>query len=285
VVENGPVRATIRVTRDYLKPGEKKDDPTPEYPNTFFTQDISLYDGIDRIDFVTNVDWWEEKTMLKVAFPLSVSDTVATYEIPYGTITRSTQWRTSWDSAKVEVPASRWADLSQSEYGVSLLNTSKYGYDIKESTMRLSLLRSPKWPDPTADRGKHSIAYSLYPHQGRWQQANTHRRGYEYNTPLIAVLADPHKGKLPPSQSFISLKPENLVLTTVKTAEDSDAWVLQWYDVKGIDTEAILSLPKTPKKVVMSNFIEGDGSPVAFQKNTVNVKTKKHSVVTVKVYY
>ncbi|MBI1808201.1 MAG: hypothetical protein HYR76_14270, partial [Ignavibacteria bacterium] len=285
IVERGPVRATLRITRDYLKPGVKKDDPTPEYPSSFFTQDISLYDNLDRIDFRTDVDWWEDKTMIKVAFPLTISDTVATYEIPFGTIQRSTQWRNSWDSAKVEVPAQRWADLSQNGYGVSLLTKSKYGYDIKGNIMRLSLLRSPQWPDPTADRGKHSIEYVLYPHAGTWKEASTVHRGYEYNNPLIATVSGRHTGTLPPSKSFIQLAPSNLILTTFKKAEDSDEWIVQWYDAGGKDSEAMLTLPKAPNKVLTSNFLEENGAPLAPEGNTVKVLTKKHSVVTIKVFY
>ncbi len=197
VVESGPLRVVLRLSRDYLKPGTKKDFPTEDFPSSFFTQDIILYDGVDRIDFKTDVDWWEDKTFLKVAFPVSVSDTVATYEIPYGTIQRSTQLRDSWERAKVEVPARSWADLSQADYGVSLLNNSKYGYDIKGNVIRLSLLRSPKSPDPTADRGKHSIEFALYPHKGTWRDAKTVRKGYEFNNPLIAVMTDVHKGVRP----------------------------------------------------------------------------------------
>jgi len=285
VVEYGPVRATLRITSDYLKPGVKKEAPTQDYPSTFFTQDISLYDGIDYIDFKTDVDWWEEKTMLKVAFPVSVNNTVATYEIPYGTIQRSTQWRDSWDSAKVEVPTQRWADLSQNDFGVSLLNTSKYGYDIKGNVMRLSLLRSPKWPDPTADRGKHSIRYALYPHSKSWQQSSTTQRGYEYNNPMIAIMSDKHKGKLPSSNSLVKLEPANLVLTTIKKAEDDNAWIFQWYDAKGEESDATLTLPQIPKKVFTSNFLEQDGSAVSFEKNVVKMKTKKNSAVTIKVNF
>ena len=285
VVEYGPVRATLRITSDYLKPGVKKEAPTQDYPSTFFTQDISLYDGIDYIDFKTDVDWWEEKTMLKVAFPVSVNNTVATYEIPYGTIQRSTQWRDSWDSAKVEVPTQRWADLSQNDFGVSLLNTSKYGYDIKGNVMRLSLLRSPKWPDPTADRGKHSIRYALYPHSKSWQQSSTTQRGYEYNNPMIAIMSDKHKGKLPSSNSLVKLEPANLVLTTIKKAEDDNAWIFQWYDAKGEESDATLTLPQIPKKVFTSNFLEQDGSAVSFEKNVVKMKTKKNGTVTIKVNF
>jgi alpha-mannosidase len=223
--------------------------------------------------------------MLKVAFPVNVSDSVATYEIPYGRIQRSTQMRNSFEKAKVEVPAQRWADLSQNDYGVSLLNRAQYGYDIKGNVMRLSLLRSPKWPDPTADRGKHTIEYALYPHAQNWREANTVRRGYEYNNPLLAVLGEAHKGTLPDTKSFVQLTPGNLVLTTIKKAEDSAAWIFQWYDAKGEEVQAMLTLPETPKQVVMSNFLEEDGMPVGFDQKVVQVKTRKNAVVTVKVYF
>jgi alpha-mannosidase len=285
LIEQGPVRTVVRVTRDYLKPGTKKDFPTEDFPSTFFTQDIILYSGIDRIDFKMDIDWWEEKTMLKVAFPLTVRDTVATYEIPYGTIQRTTQWRNIWDSAKVEVPASRWADLSDDSYGVSLLNKSKYGYDVKGNTIRLSLLRSPKWPDPNADRGKHSIEYSLFPHTGKVMQSQTVQRGYEYNEPLIAMLTTSHKGKLPATHSFVQIEPSNLVLTSIKKAEDTDAWVMQWYDAKGEGCEAVLTLPSQPKNVLKTNFMEEDGIEIPFVKNVVKMRTERNSVMTIKVFF
>jgi alpha-mannosidase len=284
VVEHGPVRTIVRLQRDYLKPGVKKDFPTEDFPSSFFTQDIVLYNGLDRIDFTTDADWWEDHTMVKVAFPLAFADTVATYEAPYGTIRRSTQMRNSIEQAQVEVPAARWADVSTDDYGVSLINGAKYGYDIKGNTMRLSLLRSPKYPDPTADRGKHVISYSLYPHSGRWQSAATHQRGYEFNTPLLTVMTDAHKGKLPATESFLSITPSNLVLTSVKKAEEGNAWVLQWYDVKGVSSSAVVSLPFLPSRALKSNFIEEDGAPIEVKGNTITVPTIAHGIVTVKVY-
>jgi alpha-mannosidase len=285
VVENGPVRTVVRVTRDYLKPGTKKDFPTEDFPSSFFTQDIVLYDDIDRVDFKTDVDWWEDKTMLKVAFPHTLHDTVATFEVPYGTITRSTQSRDTWEQAKVEVPAQRWADLTDGKYGVSILNRSKYGYDIKSNIIRLSLLRSPKWPDPTADRGKHSIEYALLPHDGPVLESNVTHQGYEYNNPLIGVITTPHKGALPPAFSFVHLEPSNLILTEVKKAEGSDSWIIQWYDAGGKGGDAVLTLPKTPAGVSMANFMEEPGASVPFSKNVVKVRTKPHSVVTVKINF
>jgi len=222
---------------------------------------------------------------IRAGFPVSVADTAASYEIPYGSIRRSTLWRDSYDSAKVEVSAQRWADLSGDDYGVSLLNRSKYGYDIKGGTIRLSLLRSPVWPDPTADRGKHTIEYALYPHAGRWQTARTVRRGYEYNAPLLVTVMDPRTGTLPASNSFVRLEPRNLVLATIKKAEDSGAWVVQWYDSEGIGAEAVLTLPAAPKKVVNSDFLENDLGAIAHDGKIVRVPTRPGSIRTIKVYF
>jgi alpha-mannosidase len=285
IVEQGPVRTVLRIEHTYLKPGTKKEFPTEDFPSSFFTQDVILYNGLDRIDFQTDADWWEEKTMLKVAFPLSVQDTVATYEIPYGTITRSTQLRNSWETAKREVPALRWADVSANGSGVTLLNSAKYGHDIKGNVVRLSLLRSPKWPDPMADRGKHSITYALQPHTGTWRDAGSVLKGYEFNTPLLAVFTDVHDGTLQPQQSFVRLTPSNLVLTTMKRAEDSDAWVIQWYESSGRNSTAEIELPMTPRKAVLTNFLEEPGAPATINGNTIRVTTPHNSVQTVLVTF
>ena len=285
IIEQGPLRVVLRLHRTYLKPGVKKEFPTQDFPSSFFTQDIILYKNSDKIDFRTDVDWWESHTMVKLAFPLTVQDTVATYEIPFGTIKRSTQMRDSWEKAKVEVPALRWVDLSQNDYGVSLIENSKYGFDIKGSMMRMSLLRSPKWPDPTADMGKHSTEYALYPHRGRWQQASTVQRAYEFNNRLVVVATAPHKGKLVDSYSFVQIEPSNLILRSIKKCEDENAWMFQWYDIAGKASEAILKLPQKPTKAVISNFLEGDGPAATIQNNEVHTKTKEHGVVSLKVYF
>lgn len=285
IIETGPVRATLRLYRDYLKPGTKKDFPTEDFPSSFFSQDITLYNGIDRIDFTTDVDWWEDKTMLKVAFPLTVQDTVATYEIPFGTIQRSTQLRDSWEKAKVEVPALTWADVSSQDYGVSLLNDSKYGYDIKGNTIRLSLLRSPKWPDPTADRGKHTIRYALYPHTGTWKEAMTVCRGHEFNNPLIAVVVDPKKGALPMRYSFVSISPSQQILSTIKKAEDSDEWIVQWYDAGGTDCRTALTFPRRLKSATTTNILEQDIDEVAVQGNRAVVPTHGRSMGSLKIRF
>ncbi len=291
ILENGPVRVVLRVTRDFRMPGEIGVYPTDDFPTSFFKQDIILYKGIDRVVFRTGVDWWETHAMLKVAFSVNVKDSLATYEIPYGTITRATIPKDSWERAKWEVPAQRWADVSEEGdkpdegFGVSLLNNSKYGYDIKGSVMRLSLLRSPVWPDPTADRGSHKIEYAIYSHAGSWNSGGTERQGYDFNYPLIAFEGTRHSGSLPLSHSFFKLSPSNLILTVVKQSEDLNGWVLEWYNASGLDSHAELTLPRDPRKVVESNFLEQDGGTVHFQGNQIFLDTGKNSIKTIKVYF
>ncbi len=292
VVEKGPVRVVLRVYRDFRKPGDIGAFPTDNFPTSFFKQDIILYNGVDRVDFSTDADWWETHVMLKVAFPVNVKDSLATYEIPYGSIVRATIPSNSWEKAKWEVPAERWADMSTEqsgthspEFGVSLINNSKYGYDIKGSMMRLSLLRSPVWPDPTADRGEHVMKYAIYSHAGNWKEGGTVEQGYDFNYPLIATIGTRHSGNLPLSYSFFKLSPSNLVLTIAKVAENSKAWVLQWYDADGKDSKADLTLPQKPKRVVESNFLEEDGASVPFSGRHVFLDTKNSSVKTIKVYF
>jgi alpha-mannosidase len=223
--------------------------------------------------------------MLKVAFPLAIEQNVATFEIPYGTIQRSTVPANSMEEAKFEVPALRWADLSDTDYGVSFLNASKYGYDAEGNVLRLSLLRSPRWPDPTADRGSHSIRYSLYPHAGGWQEAGTVQRGYELNAPLLATLAARQDGKLPLRHSFVELSPAPLILTSIKMAEESNSWILQWYNTQDAPVQATLQLPHRPTRVYISDFLEKEITPLTVDGTAVVLETEPHAVVTLKAYF
>ena len=284
LIEDGPVRKILRCYRDYLKPGVVKEFPTEDFPNSFFVQDIILYNGIDRIDFKTDVEWWEDKTMLKVSFPLNVYDTLATYEIPFGMIKRSTTLKSQIDKGKWEVNAQKWADLSDDNFGIALLNKSKYGYDTKGNVLRLSLLRSPKWPDPTADRGNHSFEYSIYPHQKRVEESKTVHKGYEFNYPLLYVIEDIHEGSLPVKNSFIQIIPENVILTSIKKAEENPReLIFTIYESTGKDSECNLILPFTPSKVYESNFLEENQKEILFEKNSVKFRLRKNSIKVLKV--
>src|SRR5699024_10112953 len=125
------------------------------YKKSTISQNMILYANNPRIDFETFINWHEKNQLLTIAFPVYVRSTDATYDIQFGNVKRPTHWNTSWDYARFESVGHQWADLSERGYGVSLLNDCKYGYDIKDNTMRLSLLKSSTFPDYEQDQGEH----------------------------------------------------------------------------------------------------------------------------------
>ncbi|HEX8812907.1 MAG TPA: glycoside hydrolase family 38 C-terminal domain-containing protein, partial [Terracidiphilus sp.] len=195
-----------------------------------FVQTITLGAMSDIVDVENDFDWHEAHVLLKASFPVAATSDFATFEIPFGQIDRPTTRNNSWEKAQFEVPAMRWADLGDGKHGLSILNRDKYGYDAVGNQLRITLLRSPKWPDPEADMGHQHFHYAIYPHEGTWKDALTVRRGWEYDYPLQAVVTTAHAGSLPASQSFASASPENVVLTAVKKAEDANGLIFRVYE-------------------------------------------------------
>ena len=271
VVENGPLRAVIRVKK--------------HFQNSTFVQDITMYAGVPRVDVKMQADWHEKHILLKVAFPLSAHNDKATFEIPYGSIERPTTRNTPAEQAKFEVPAQRWADLSDSKHGFSLLNDSKYGYDVRGNVLRLSLLRSPEWPDPHADEGHHEFTYSLYPHAGSWRDAQTVRRGYELNYRLIAIRSDKHEGTLPAEHSFVGVEPDNVVLTAIKKSEDDDSLVLRFYEWAGKEADVKLQIPAGAKSASDTDLMERSIAELGVHNDVVTVHTKPYEIKTVKIRF
>ena len=250
LIESSPVRAVLRTVR--------------RYHQSHITQDLTIYNDIDRIDFITQVDWHEEHRMLKAAFSVDVLSPFATYEIAFGSIKRPTHWNTSLDMAKYEVSAHKWADLSEGGAGVAILNDCKYGYDIKDNVMRITLLRSPTSPDPHCDKGHHSFTYSLVPHQGDWVQAHIAHKGYELNVPLTAYYsAGTGNGVLPQAMSFASCSAENVFIDTVKLAEDGEGLILRVYEAYGVRCPSVsitLAFPVT--SVTECNLMEDNEADI-----------------------
>jgi alpha-mannosidase len=273
LVENTPLRAVVRVEKHTA--------------NSKFVQDITIYAGVPRLDVKMTADWNEKHVLLKVAFPVSVTSDKATFEIPYGSIERPTTRRTPEEQAKFEVPALRWADLSDAKHGLSLLNDSKYGYDAKDNVLRLSLLRAPTWPDPHADEGRHEFTYSLYPHGGTWKEAMTVRQGYELNYPLLAKTMQAHAGPLPTQQSFVSTTADNVIITAVKQAEDDDSLIIRFYEWAGKSGNVGIRLPRTAKAAYDVNLMEKSEQPLTLSSggSEVTVPTKPYEIRTVRVEF
>ena len=269
--ESGPLRAVIRIKK--------------HFQNSIFIQDVTLYPGSPRVDVNMQVEWHEKHILLKVAFPVSAHSDKATYEIPYGTVERPTTRNTPAEKAQFEVPAMRWADISNDKHGFSLLNNCKYGYDAKGNVLRLSLLRSPEWPDPHADEGHHEFTYSLYPHAGSWREALTERQGYELNYKLLAMQTEKHEGTLPPEHAFVVVKAENVILTAMKKAEDDDSMILRFYEWAGRDSDVKIQLPSGLKSAEDTDLMERPISSLPLQAGSVTVHTKPYEIKTVKVRF
>jgi len=259
------------------------------WQNSKFVQTIRL-EG-DQIDIDNEIDWHESHVLLKAAFPLAVMSDFATYEIPYGTIDRPTTRNNSWEKAQFEVPAMRWADLSGpgpdgKVHGLSVLNQNKYGYDAAGNVLRLTLLRSPKWPDAEADMGHHHFHYALYPHAGTWKEALTVRKGWEYNYPLTAVVTTAHPGSLPAEHSFASVAPENVVLTAVKKAEDANGLIFRVYEWAGKDSIAEFHVPPGATGATVTNLMETpEGAPLAVTGDVVKAPIHPYEILTIRVDY
>ena len=216
-----------------------------KFRNSTFIQEIKLtaFEAFVTVD--NQVDWQEEYVLVKVAFPVNWESTYATYEIPMGTIQRSTLGETSQTKAKWEVPAQYWADISSenssNNFGLAILNDSKYGYDAKPDCLRLTLLRSPNWPCPNSDRGNHEFTYRLVPHQGDWREANIVQLAHELNNPIIlhnSPIFDIHpKIESNIRQSFLQITARNIILSAFKRSQDQTGWIMRFYEAHGKTTE------------------------------------------------
>ena len=271
LVESGPLRAVIQIKN--------------HFQSSTFVRDITLYAGVPRVDVKMTAEWHEKHILLKVAFPVSAHSDKAAFEIPFGSVERPTTRNTPAEQAQFEVPAQRWADISDAKHGFSLLNDCKYGYDAKGNVLRLSLLRSPDWPDPHADEGHHEFTYSLYPHGGGWKDALTIRRGYELNYKLLSRTVEKHPGALAPEHSFLRAQPDNVIVTSVKKAEDEDALVLRFYEWAGKEGEVVLQLPPGAESAVETDLMEKPMGSVSVHSPGVSLHTKPYEIKTIKVQF
>lgn len=271
VADEGPVSASVNMTRKFGKSQIK--------------QKMVIYSDIPRIDFQTWVDWHEKEKVLKASFPVDVNTDKARYEIQFGNVERPTHTNTSWDFARFEVCAHKWADISEEGFGMSLMNDCKYGHHTKGNVMRLSLLRSPKHPDEEADMGEHVFTYSIMPHAGDYVQSETVRRAYELNVqmPTMVLGNKPQKGSLPQEKSFISIDADNVILDTVKKAEKEDATILRFYECHNKRAEVTVTLEMPFKKVFECDLMEKNISEVKSDNGKFTFKMKPFEIKTFKL--
>lgn len=252
------------------------------FMHSTITQKIWLYDDIARIDFDTDMDWHESHLVLKTAFPVDVLSDKATYEIQFGAVERPTHMNTSWDAAKFEVCAHKYADLSEYGYGVSLLNDCKYGHDIHDGVMRLTLVKCGTYPDPTADQGAHTFTYSLYPHAGDYRAAGTVQQAYLLNNPLIAQKLPKQSGILPESASLIMVDCENVLAETVKKAETGNAVIVRLYEAYHQRADVTVRAGFDFKRVSVCDLLENEESTLENDGRSITLSMKPYEIVTLR---
>ncbi|MBQ6164378.1 MAG: alpha-mannosidase [Clostridia bacterium] len=249
LLENGPVRAVFEITR--------------KFKNSHVKQLLIFYNHDERVDVRSEIDWNERSTIVKAEFPLDVNAEKATYDIQFGNIERPTHSNTVADFAKFEASAHKWADMSDNGFGVSILNDCKYGYNIKDGRIRLSLLRSQNQPQDGQDLGyTHFFTYAIYPHAGPVASSDVVLQGYDLNVPAECVVGK-GGGKLPAALSLISCNRDNIVIETVKKAEDSDALIVRAYETWNMRArDCIFSTDLQFEEVGECDMMEENETPV-----------------------
>jgi alpha-mannosidase len=252
-----------------------------------FTLDISLTAGSPRVDFTLNTNWLERGgpdigvPTLKVAFPLALSEPVARYECPNGSVERPIDGR--------EVPAQKWADITGSQGGVTLVNESKYGFSASGDTLSMSILRSSYDPDPLPELGKHTVKFGLVVHDGAWTAGDATRAGYAFNMPLNVVNTDDHEGDLPMAQGYAELLTPSVMLSGLKRAEVGEALIVRLYEMEGTAITArlrlhpVLAAPDAP--AVQTDVLEQPlaANSASMDGGVLSVDVPPFGMVTVKI--
>lgn len=264
LIECGAVRAVIRF--EYA------------YRSSSFRQDVVFYADSRRIDFVTEADWHEDHRLLKAAFPVDLRATKATYDIQFGHVERPTHFNTSWDYARFEVVAHKWADVSEEDYGVSLLNDCKYGHSVLNNVMRITLLKSGKYPDTEADMGRHAFTYALLPHAGRVAAGDTIEESVKLNLPVRVA-----PGAAAAMPSAFTCASRSVMFDAVKKAEDDDALIVRVHECRGARAEAELVPGFAMKAYAPCNLLEQTSSePV--QAGSIRTTLRPFEIQTFKVW-
>lgn len=264
--EEGPVRATLEIQRTIS--------------NSVIKQEIHFYADSRRIDFSTWVDWKEHQHLLKVHFPVNIHSDEATFEVQFGNLKRKIHGNTSWDEARFESCGQKWMDISEGHYGVSLLNDCKYGYSAKDSNIALTLIKSGIEPNKTADQEEHVFTYALYPHKEMWSAAGTVQEAYKLNQPAYAT-----KGELKNTdKSFISTDTDNIIIETVKPAENGDGIIVRLYDCENSLTKATLTFAEGMlESVEECNLMEEKEADIEACGNSFTVSVKPYEIKTYRV--
>ncbi len=266
IIEDGPVRVGLEIKRRVM--------------NSEISQRVYLYRNHRRIDFNTTIDWHDKHTLLKVAFPVNVLNTMATYDIQWGNVERSTHRNTSWDWARFETCAYKWVDLSEGNYGVSLLNDCKHGYDVQGNVLRLTLLKSATSPDENADQGLHQVTYSLFPHEGDWRYG-TVKESYALNNP--AYIQPSSSRKNGSERFFVKTDSPNVIIETIKRAEDGNGTIVRLYENERCRGAVNLKTGFEIAEAYRCNLLEENQETLEIRSNEVPLHFSPYQIMTLRL--
>lgn len=272
LIEGGPMRAGIWVER---KIGASR-----------LEQTYWLWGGSRCLEIETTAHWQERRTLLRALFPVNVRSHEAWFDTAFGAVPRPTHTNTSWDAARFEVPALRWADLSEAGYGVSLLGGFKHGYSARGNVLGLSLLRGAIWPDPLADVGEHHFSYALYPHPGDWREGRegTVAQAEDFLAPLLPLALPVHAGGQPSSRQFLRLSPSSLRIAAFKRAEEGFGYILRLYEAHGGRGEVELDLTALGiRSASRVNLLEEPEEPLSLRNGHLTLSYAPYQVFSLKL--
>ncbi len=269
VTENGAVRTVVKVTR--------------KFNLSTIEQNFIFYPHTARVDVRYVVDWKEKDIALKTDYPVDVNAVKATFDIQFGNIERTTHENTTWDYAQFEVCGHKWADLSDNSFGFSVLNDCKYGWTVKDGHIKPTLLRSATSPNHLQDREVHNFTYALYPHAGTVASSEVVEEGYSLNVPLYCAQSKAHDGTLDDTLSLVKADKSNIVIETVKKAEDSDALIVRLYETWNKKTDCVVTFGGELAAAAVCNLLEEKDEPLAFSGNSLALSFRPFEIKTLKV--
>ncbi|MCB0732788.1 MAG: alpha-mannosidase 2c1, partial [Ignavibacteriae bacterium] len=231
------------------------------------------------LDFETKVNWQEKHKMLRVSFPVNVFTDQASFDIQYGYLKRNTHRNTSWDFAKFEVAAHKYADLSQDNFGVAILNDCKYGHKVLGNVLDLNLLRSTTYPDPDADIGEHKFTYSLLPHKGNLVNSNVFVEAAKLNQGIMCFPGmETNNNNLP-----CKIMSDGISIEVIKKAEKSNDLILRLVEYKGLNSKGKIVFGKYPVKISETNLIEWEENPTVIIESDFEIELKPFEIRTYRI--
>jgi alpha-mannosidase len=266
-IENGPLRGAIRTRR--------------RHEQIEIIQDYRLTHGSRLVEIWTRIRWHGRRQFLRALFPLQIRTHETWAETAFGAIARTNHRNTPWDQARFELPMHRWADLSEPDYGVSLISVGKYGYNVHGNVLGLSLLRSPVYPDPYADEGEHEFVYAIYPHRGTWRNGTVQAARYLHSSLRFTKQNDPTI-----HSSLLRLHGDPVELAALKKAEDSNDIILRLYEPHGSRAITTIETAGRLRSASLVNILENSAELLAVeQEHRIKLSFRPFQVISLKLEF